>query len=105
RSPISFSSLTESNIVVPGTLAAGLLTNSLKACSFQVMPEVFIPWLYVPFSTVPALRPSRPLSSGPSLFFAASPTSWQGLHFRKEASPAPLQEQNRGDSAADLHFR
>jgi hypothetical protein len=30
-------------------LAAGLLTNSLKAGSFQVMPESFIPWLYVPF--------------------------------------------------------
>src|SRR4029079_1727912 len=37
---------------------------------------------------VPDLRPSRPLSAGPTLFFASSPTAWQGLHLRKDCSPA-----------------
>src|SRR3954447_9008366 len=37
---------------------------------------------------VPDLRPSRPLSSGPTLLRASSPTEWQGLHLRKDCSPA-----------------
>jgi hypothetical protein len=80
--------LTASNIIVPGTLPAGLLTNSLKVASFQVMPESFIPLLYIAFSTVPALRPSRPLRMGPILFFASSPTVWHGWHFVNAVSPA-----------------
>src|ERR1700694_5801388 len=37
---------------------------------------------------VPDLRPSRPLSTGPTLFLAPSPTAWQGRHFLNEFSPA-----------------
>src|SRR5882724_12856131 len=37
---------------------------------------------------VPDLRPSRPLSTGPTLFLAPSPTEWQGRHFLNEFSPA-----------------
>src|SRR5262249_1777862 len=39
-------------------------------------------------SALPAWRPSRPLSSGPTLFFAPSPTEWQGRHFLNDCSPA-----------------
>src|SRR5262249_32274147 len=35
------------------------------------------------------LRPSSPLSSGPTLFFAPSPTEWHGRHFLNDCSPAP----------------
>src|SRR5215216_4777382 len=37
---------------------------------------------------VPVCRPSMPLSTGPTLFLAPSPTEWQGRHFLKEFSPA-----------------
>src|SRR6185436_11342243 len=37
---------------------------------------------------VPDLRPSRPLSNGPTRFLAASPTVWQAAHFLNEVSPA-----------------
>src|ERR1043165_10054479 len=37
---------------------------------------------------VPDLRPSSPLSTGPTLFLASAPTEWQGRHFLNEFSPA-----------------
>src|ERR1043165_6515453 len=37
---------------------------------------------------VPDLRPSSPLSTGPTLFLASSPTEWHGRHFLNEFSPA-----------------
>src|ERR1700730_14863580 len=69
-------------ILVPGILARGSLMYSLKMLSFQVIPEFLLP------SVAPALRPSSPLSSGPTLFFAPSPTEWQGRHFLNDCSPA-----------------
>src|ERR1700730_13899214 len=69
-------------ILVPGILARGSLMYSLKMLSFQVIPEFLLP------SVAPALRPSSPLSSGPTLFFAPSPTEWHGRHFLNDCSPA-----------------
>src|SRR5262245_6915069 len=37
---------------------------------------------------VPEWRPSSPLSTGPTLFFAVGPTSWHGAHFLNEVAPA-----------------
>src|SRR6185503_918762 len=37
---------------------------------------------------VPDFRPSSPLSTGPTRFFASGPTRWQGRHFLNEVSPA-----------------
>src|SRR5437868_12994281 len=37
---------------------------------------------------VPEWRPSRPLSTGPTLFFAPSPTAWHARHFLNDCSPA-----------------
>src|SRR3977135_4325162 len=37
---------------------------------------------------VPDLRPSSPLSTGPTLFLASSPTAWQGRHFLNASPPA-----------------
>ena len=37
---------------------------------------------------IPDLRPSIPLSTGPTLFFAVGPTSWHATHFLYELAPA-----------------
>src|SRR4051794_31767310 len=37
---------------------------------------------------VPALRPRMPLRSGPTLFLASGPTSWQARHFLKTSAPS-----------------
>src|SRR5665811_263721 len=39
------------------------------------------------FGTTPALRPSRPLSSGPILFFAPGPIEWHTWHFLNTFAP------------------
>src|SRR5215510_13316208 len=37
---------------------------------------------------LPDLRPSRPLSTGPTLFLAPSPTAWQARHLLNDVLPA-----------------
>src|SRR4029453_7519302 len=72
---------------VPGTFCIGAPMYSLNTASFQVMPEPFMASEKLYPSNVPALRPSIPLSGGPSLIFASAPASWQGRHhLRKVAS-------------------
>src|SRR6266852_385368 len=75
-------------ILVPGTFARGSLIYSLNVGSSQVMLEGLLASEYAKFSALPDLRPSRPLSSGPTLFLASAPTAWQGRHFLKDVSPA-----------------
>src|SRR5215216_772468 len=43
---------------------------------------------------VPDLRPSSPLSTGPTLFLASSPTEWHGRHFLNDCSPAATSWAN-----------
>src|SRR5215210_7872969 len=49
---------------------------------------------------VPVCRPSMPLSTGPTLFLAPSPTEWQGRHFLKEFSPAARSCADAGNADA-----
>src|SRR5215813_556603 len=37
---------------------------------------------------LPAGRPFRPLSTGPTLLVASGPIEWHGAHFRNDVSPA-----------------
>src|SRR5438132_633075 len=77
--------------------------GNLGARILDVVPECFLapadagsfePFVILKSASVPALRPSRPLSGGPSLFFAFSPTSWHGWHFRNDVSPAEVSCAN-----------
>ena len=74
KSSISFSFLTDKIIFVPHIFSWGFSRYSLVA-SRQTIPEFLLPSLYAYPSAVPAFLPSRPLGSGPSLFFAVSPAS------------------------------
>src|SRR6516164_8921849 len=51
------------------------------------MPEFLLASEYWEFGTLPALRPSRPFCSGPTLFCAPGPMLWQIRHFLNEISP------------------
>src|SRR5215471_21489573 len=74
-------------ILVPGILACGLRIYSLKVASFHTIAEFLLASEKLKFAAVPAWRPSRPLSSGPTLFSALGPTAWQGRHLKKERWP------------------
>src|SRR3981189_911257 len=49
---------------------------------------------------MPDLRPSMPLSSGPTLFLAPSPTAWQAMHLLNDVLPAAASCASAGDAAA-----
>ena len=51
---------------------------------------------------MPDLRPSRPLSSGPTLFLAPSPIAWQARHLLNDDLPAAASCASAADAAADL---
>ena len=50
---------------------------------------------------VPDLRPSSPLSTGPTLFLALSPTAWQARHLLNEVLPAATSCASAADAAAN----
>src|SRR5882672_2849605 len=50
---------------------------------------------------MPDLRPSIPLSSGPTLFLAPSPIAWQGRHLLNEVLPAAASCASTLVTAAD----
>src|SRR6266850_807346 len=49
---------------------------------------------------VPDLRPLSPLSTGPTLFLAPSPTAWQARHLLNEVLPAATSCASAADDAA-----
>src|SRR6516165_8601418 len=51
------------------------------------MPEFLLASEYSKFGTVPALRPSRPLSTGPILFCAPGPIPWQARQMLNTVFP------------------
>src|SRR3981189_2483011 len=87
---MSLSFFTPTNAIrVPGISCIGARIYFGNVSSLQVMPEDLLAGGELKPSKLPALRPSTPLSGGPSLTFAPSPMSWQGEQNRlKTCSPA-----------------
>ena len=84
----------EEHVLVPGD--AGILVGLGIAVTRRCVPD---------------LRPSRPLSTGPTLFLAPSPTAWQGRHFlndsrrRPHPVPARLRDRQANRRHQDRHHR
>src|SRR3546814_20365862 len=95
---------TPTDTLLPYTTLFRSASSAAADHSGPPAPAAAIALEYLKPSTVPAARPTTPLSCGPTLFLASSPTAWQAVQRLKTCSPlaaSPAAEAAEGSASAD----
>src|SRR3546814_2136863 len=94
---------TPTDTLLPYTTLFRSASSAAADHSGPPAPAAAIALEYLKPSTVPAARPTTPLSCGPTLFLASSPTAWQAVQRLKTCSPlaaSPAAEAAEGSASA-----